>query len=368
MLFHHWRNRRHDLYAEHTHNPRDKKEKLCKRVDQKQWTMRSCLGDKRFAKQLEETALKLKSHLLFEDRITSWIRIVNGDAKYVREAMPIQEGERAAGEPAAKARPILKQASTSNWNFIPIKERRSIDTEVQRSKDRCCFLMPKFITQLLRHKEVDREEDAGVPCDRIVEKWNEVLSKDSRCWSDEVKQESKMAPHWSANKWIDVLSKGGGQKKRFQYCLKPDCPGRLLYFPAIEGRSGKAHSGNAPTNPVLQDNVLLPMNFTKYVYHVGHGNELRSTVRNGLVPGGFSTKTSRCAVFFTVVDPMDDEQGLRETFCDLSQAWIAPYKNIWKHLQIHYFGATYCPLKKEDSNFSTQGQMPSSSMTHCLQS
>ena len=104
-----------------------------------------------------------------------------------------------------------------------------------------------------------------------------------------VKQDLKMAPHWSAQKWIDVLAKGGGQKKRFQYCLKPTCPGRLLCLRAIQGHSGRAHSGNAPIDPVLQDNVLLPMKFTKYVYHVGHGNELRSIVRDGLIPGGFST-------------------------------------------------------------------------------
>ena len=37
-------------------------------------------------------------------------------------------------------------------------------------------------------------------------------------------------------------------------------------------------------------------------------------MRNGLLPGGFSTKTGRYAVFFTVVDPMNDEQGLRRPF------------------------------------------------------
>ena len=142
---------------------------------------------------------------------------------------------------------------------------------------------------------------------------------------------NNMAPYWSAGKWIDVLSKGGGQKKRFQYCLKPNCPEKLLYFRAIEGHSGKAYSGNVRINPALQDNVLLPKDFTKYVYHVG--KELRSIMHNGLVPGGFSTKTGRHAVFFTVVNPMDDEQGLRETFCDLSKSRIAPYKNTWKPLQ-----------------------------------
>ena len=75
------------------------------------------------------------------------------------------------------------------------------------------------------------------------------------------------------------------------------------------------------------------MNFTKNVNHVGHGNELRSTVRNGLIPGGFSTKMGRQAVFFTGVNLMGDKQGSRETFCDLSQARIAPYKNTWKRFQ-----------------------------------
>ena len=140
-----------------------------------------------------------------------------------------------------------------------------------------------------------------------------------------------MAPHWSAEKWIDVLSKGGGQKKRFRYCLKPVHPEKLLR--AIQGHAGKANSGNARIKPVLQDNVLLPKDFTKYVYHVGHGKELRSIVRNGVVPRGFSTKACRYAVFFTVLDPMDNEQGFRETFFDLSKARIAPYKNIWEPLQ-----------------------------------
>ena len=131
-----------------------------------------------------------------------------------------------------------------------------------------------------------------------------------------------MVPHWSAEKWIDALSKGGGQKKRFQYCLKPNCPEKLLYFRAIEGHSEKPYSGNARINPAMQDNVLLLEDFTKYTCHIGNGKELRSIVRNGLVPGGFSTKAGRQAVFFTVVNPMDDEQGLRETFCDLSKARI----------------------------------------------
>ena len=49
--------------------------------------------------------------------------------------MPTQEEEEASGRPAAKAEPILKPALTSNPNFIPMKDRRWIDLEVQKSKE-----------------------------------------------------------------------------------------------------------------------------------------------------------------------------------------------------------------------------------------
>ena len=63
---------------------------------------------------------------LFEDQNVSWIRIASGVEKYVREAMPVQEEERASGRPVAKAKPILKPSSTSEWNFIPVGQRRWI--------------------------------------------------------------------------------------------------------------------------------------------------------------------------------------------------------------------------------------------------
>ena len=44
-------------------------------------------------------------------------------------------------------------------------------------------------------------------------------------------------------------------------------------------------------------------------------------------------KTGRQAVFCTVVNPMDNQDGLGETLCDLPQARIVPYKNTWKHFQ-----------------------------------
>ena len=38
-------------------------------------------------------------------------------------------------------------------------------------------------------------------------------------------------------------------------------------------------------------------------------------------------------MFFTVRNPMEDENGMGETPCDLTKPRIAPCKNTWKHLQ-----------------------------------
>ena len=135
---------------------------------------------------------------------------------------------------------------------------------------------------------------------------------------------------------MSILTKGGGQKKRFQYCLNPNYPHQFLYFRAIQGYSGSL------INPALQDNVLLPEDFTEKIYHVGNGEELRSIVNHGLIPGGVSLQTGRQAVFFTIVNPMIIKMVLGETLCDLSQARSAPYINTWKHLQNTVF---WCNLK-----------------------
>ena len=103
--------------------------KLCKRVDQKQRTIRPCLGGK----------------CVQNNQTTSWIKVVSGVEKYVREAMPIQEREELRGDPL--------QRLNQYW---------------QQSKDQPCYQMSKFMTNLLRHREVGRGKNAGGPYDRII--------------------------------------------------------------------------------------------------------------------------------------------------------------------------------------------------------
>ena len=125
---------------------------------------------------------------------------------------------------------------------------------------------------------------------------------------------------------IKVCNHYGRYSIEVQYQSNPNYPHQFLFLRAIQGHSGST------INPALQDNVLLPKSVTEFFYHVGNGKELRSTVNHGL-------RTGRQAVFFTIVNPMDNQDGLGETLCDLSQARIAPYTNTWKRFQNSIFGA-----------------------------
>ena len=169
--------------------------------------------------------------------------------------------------------------------------------------------MSKFITNLLRRKNVGREGDAGVPQCRIIEECKKVQPEDSKYWTEEQRQRLLTAPYWSANKWMEVLAKGSGNKKKVSILLETGSS-RQTPVPSSHSKviQEKRFSRNAPIDHALQDNVLLLKDFAKHVHHVGNGKELRSRVRNGLVAGGFSTKTGRQAVLFTVVNAMDDKQ------------------------------------------------------------
>ena len=55
------------------------------------------------------------------------------------------------------------------------------------------------------------------------------------------------------------MAKGGGDKKRFQYCTDPSGQ-EILYLQALQG-----HSGRNLIDPSLQDNVLIPPGGQIYV-------------------------------------------------------------------------------------------------------
>ena len=267
-------------------------ENLCKRVDRKAMHDSALSRTQMFAKHTEDTALKLKFHLCSKTKPLPGLELLNGVEKCVREAMPIQEEERASGKPAAKARPILKPSSTSNRNFIPTRQRNWIDIEVQRSKDHSCFQMPKFITQSLRHNEVGREEDAGVPFERNVKKFKEVPSEDSKYWSDEVKQKLNMVP---------ALVSGDVERRSVKRWWT-----NRKGFNTVWNQSIQKNSSTCELFKDIQEKLILEMLVpilyckTTYCYRKNIPSMFitSDTERNGdqecvtcLVPGGFSTKT-----------------------------------------------------------------------------
>ena len=90
-------------------------------------------------------SIEVQVQSLFHDQTESWIRIENGIDKFVREAMPIEQEEKASVKPAAKAKPILKPSSRSGWDFYPIEQRQWIDIGTQESDDPYAEFS-KFIT------------------------------------------------------------------------------------------------------------------------------------------------------------------------------------------------------------------------------
>ena len=75
------------------------------------------------------------------------------------------------------------------------------------------------------------------------------------------------------------MAGGGRNKKRFQYCTHPS--GVTLYLRALQG-----HSGRNLIGLLLRDNVVIPDDFFKYMYHVGCAINLRSIINSGLILGG----------------------------------------------------------------------------------
>ena len=214
--------------------------------------------------------------------------------------------------------------------------------------------------RLLRHDEsVLREEDCAVRFDDLAEKFKAKFDGTSQ---------------WTIEAWISFLAKGGGPKKRLQYCLNPRSSKLFLCFRAIQG-----HSGSTLVDPTLQDNVLLPDDFSESIYHVGNESGIHSITKSGLIPGGRSLKRDRqseyiyhvgCAInlhsiinsglipggqnlsnrqylFFLPVDPMDKNHKDPDTI-DLNAPRHAQYMHkAWKrHQNTVYWVDINLALKK----------------------
>ena len=167
---------------------------------------------------------------------------------------------------------------------FPVHLRKWIDVKPGEQDNRSYPIAKKMIT-ILRHEPLHREEDGAIEFRRLKSK------------------------HWSSRLWKSHMEKGGGCKKRFQYCTD--------------------HQGEEILSPSLQDNVLIPNGFFEYIYHVGNPINLHSITNSGLIAGGRNASKERQTAFFTVVNPMAGDLHEQTEF-DMTKPRVAIYKQTWK--------------------------------------
>ena len=103
-----------------------------------------------------------------------------------------------------------------------MNERKWIDIEPGESSF-SAYEISKKVTNLLRHSQtVQREYDGAVQFWRIKNFLQNPFTQ---------------ILYWSDDRWKACLAAGGGAKRRFQYCT--DDSGKILYFRALQGHSGR---------------------------------------------------------------------------------------------------------------------------------
>ena len=267
-----------------------------------------------------------------------WVRISHGLNKLVtnlnnneQETSEMQFEEYAlklnakdfACRSKAKAKPQKRDSASSSTRTIPLGERTWTDVEPGKYSFSDSSVSKKLI-HLLRHGSLPRENDGAIGFWRI---------------KDDLQKYFLYCHHWSDEKWKKSMAGGGGQKKRFQYCF--DSSETILYLRALQG-----HSRRSLIDPSLQDNVIIPDGFFKYIYHVGCAINLHSIINSGVIPGG-QHLSNRQTVFFLPVDPMDKEHNDPETI-DLEAPSLAQYVHkAWKkHQNTVYWVDINLALKK----------------------
>ena len=176
----------------------------------------------------ERYGIEILIESLYRDGTASRVRIVNGVNKYVTETsetISLESVEhRVTRKPAAKAKPRPKFAVTLSPISILLRERKWIDINPERIRQDC-FAVSKAMIRLLR-------------LDQFLEKMMEQYD---------------LTTSWKNSRKSSMVLRKGLASKHF-VCL----------------RASQGHSGGILVDPALQNNVLLPEEFTEYIYHIGN--------------------------------------------------------------------------------------------------
>ena len=121
----------------------------------------------------------------------------------------------------------------------------------------------------------------------------------------------------------------------------------------------QGHSGGTKVDPALLDNVEVPRRWSEYLYHVGCSRYMHSILQSGLIERGKDAKKGRQTVFFTTLDPMNDEP--EEEYQDLSKPRKIHSKSKWKLIQDAIYWIT---LKKAQDKGLTFWQIRCPAIIH----
>ena len=230
--------------------------------------------------------VEIRNESVNKENSHSWVRISHGLNKLVTDLSNDKDNDNKeqgtsemqfedfalktnvlafASRSKAKAKPRRLTPACSSTRTVPIGERKWTDIEPEDYSP-IAYPVSKQLSTLLRHGLLPREDDDGaIEFLRLM---------------DCLRNDFVQSQDWSDDLWKSTMAKGGGNKKRFQYCTDP--PGQeILYLGALQG-----HSGRSLIDPTLQDNVLIPNDFFEYIYHIGSAISLHSITNSGLIAGG----------------------------------------------------------------------------------
>ena len=165
-------------------------------------------------------------------------------------------------------------------------------------------------------------------------------------WILEIKRSSSefifmFGHHWSDEKWKSIMAKRRRKQENISVLYR--CF-RRNYLPPSSSRS---ISGRNLIDPSLQDTVLIPDDFFKYIYHVGCAIKLHSIINSGLIPWG-QNLSKRQTVFFLLVNPMGKEHKDPDTI-DLNAPRLAQSMHkCMEETSKHCIGLTWILLKRKD--------------------
>ena len=287
--------------------------------------------------------VEIRIESINKDNCHSWVRISHGLNKLVTDLSNKehddneQETSEMQFEDCALKSNVLAFASrskaqqqrqrsisaSSSTKTVPIGERTWTDIEPQDYSP-IDYPVSKQLITLLRHGNLPREDDGAIEFWRLKDHLRNHFVQSQHCFDE---------------KWKNTVAKGGGNKKRFQYCTDPSRQ-EILYLRALQG-----HSGRNLIDPSLQDNVSIP---------IGCAIKLHSIIKSGLIPGG-QNLSKRQTAFFLPVDPMDKEHKDPETV-DLKAPRLAGYLQtaLKKHQNTVYWVDIRLAQKKRFKFYQTR--------------